>query len=207
MVSFGRLSPSPFKSSIDLSNLYQVGEDGNIPSGEPVPRSSVQTLASNQWQRHPVRWQELFRARQRVQQVRLRELGQGRPADSPYHLLKAFQTPIADGEDIYPHPKLTQTVDYEGELGVIVGKKGFRIGQEEAMDYVWGHTIVNNMTARERQRDHKQFYSDKSPDTFCPMARRSRLVGSPAERPPTDTMAFSARSPSPPTNSTNTLRV
>ena len=37
------------------------------------------------------------------------------------------------------------------------------------MDYVWGYTIINDMTARERQRDHKQFYLGKSPDTFCPM--------------------------------------
>lgn len=37
------------------------------------------------------------------------------------------------------------------------------------MNHVWGYTIVNDMTARERQRDHKQFYIGKSPDTFCPM--------------------------------------
>lgn len=37
------------------------------------------------------------------------------------------------------------------------------------MDHVWGYTIINDMTARERQRDHKQFYLGKSPDTFCPM--------------------------------------
>jgi 2-keto-4-pentenoate hydratase/2-oxohepta-3-ene-1,7-dioic acid hydratase in catechol pathway len=37
------------------------------------------------------------------------------------------------------------------------------------MQHVWGYTIVNDMTARERQRDHKQFYIGKSPDTFCPM--------------------------------------
>lgn len=37
------------------------------------------------------------------------------------------------------------------------------------MDYVWGFTIINDVTAREKQRDHKQFYIGKSPDTFCPM--------------------------------------
>ena len=44
-----------------------------------------------------------------------------------------------------------------------------RIKEEEAMGYVWGYMIVNDVTARERQRDHKQFYVGKSPDTFCPM--------------------------------------
>ena len=60
-------------------------------------------------------------------------------------------------------------MDYEGEIGVIIGKPGFQIKEENAMDHVWGYTIINDMTARERQRDHKQFYIGKSPDTFCPM--------------------------------------
>ena len=37
------------------------------------------------------------------------------------------------------------------------------------MDHVWGFTIINDMTAKERQRDYKEFYIGKSPDTFCPM--------------------------------------
>jgi hypothetical protein len=37
------------------------------------------------------------------------------------------------------------------------------------MSHVWGYTIINDVTARERQRDHKQFYIGKSADTFCPM--------------------------------------
>ena len=82
---------------------------------------------------------------------------------------------VADGQPMVK-PAVTERFDYEGELGVIVGKKGFRIGQDEAMDYVWGYTIINDMTARERQRDHKQFYIGKSPDTFCPMVRRLNAV-------------------------------
>lgn len=52
---------------------------------------------------------------------------------------------------------------------MIVGKGGFRIDEKNAMNHVWGYTIINDMTARERQRDHKQFFIGKSPDTFCPM--------------------------------------
>lgn len=82
---------------------------------------------------------------------------------------KRFTSIIADGEEIYAHPEFTRTADYEGEIGVIVGREGYRVSEEEAMEYVWGYTIVNDLTARERQRDHKQFYIGKSPDTFCPM--------------------------------------
>jgi 2-keto-4-pentenoate hydratase/2-oxohepta-3-ene-1,7-dioic acid hydratase in catechol pathway len=63
-------------------------------------------------------------------------------------------------------------LDYEGELGIIIGKGGIGIKKEEAWNHVWGATIINDMTARERQRDHKQFFIGKSLDTFCPMVSR-----------------------------------
>jgi 2-keto-4-pentenoate hydratase/2-oxohepta-3-ene-1,7-dioic acid hydratase in catechol pathway/pimeloyl-ACP methyl ester carboxylesterase len=92
--------------------------------------------------------------------------------DQPTHpviFTKRATSIIADGDEIFPHPGFTESPDYEGEIGVIIGKPGFQITQEKAMDHVWGYTIINDMTARERQRDHKQFYLGKSPDTFCPM--------------------------------------
>ena len=49
-------------------------------------------------------------------------------------------------------------MDYEGEIGVIIGKGGFQISEQEVEGHVWGYTIVNDVTAREKQRDHKQFY-------------------------------------------------
>ncbi|KAG5805348.1 hypothetical protein H9Q71_010085 [Fusarium xylarioides] len=67
------------------------------------------------------------------------------------------------------YDKFSQTLDYEGEIGVIIGKTGYRVSETDAWDYVWGYTNINDMTARERQRDHKQFFIGKSPDTFCPI--------------------------------------
>ena len=92
--------------------------------------------------------------------------------DQPTHpviFTKRETSIIADGDEIFPHPAFTESPDYEGEIGVIIGKPGFQIKEENAMDHVWGYTIINDMTARERQRDHKQFYIGKSPDTFCPI--------------------------------------
>jgi len=94
--------------------------------------------------------------------------------DQPTHpviFTKRATSIIAHGESIFPHPGFTETVDYEGEIGVIIGKGGSRISEADAMKHVWGYTIINDVTARERQRDHKQFYIGKSPDTFCPMVR------------------------------------
>lgn len=76
---------------------------------------------------------------------------------------------MAHGDVVLPHIGFTESVDYEGEIGVIIGKPGFRINEADAMNHVWGYTIINDVTARERQRDHKQFYIGKSPDTYCPM--------------------------------------
>lgn len=92
--------------------------------------------------------------------------------DQPTHpviFTKRATSIIASGEPIFAHPGFTESLDYEGEIGVIVGKAGFKIAEADAMSHVWGYTIINDMTARERQRDHKQFYIGKSADTFCPM--------------------------------------
>jgi 2-keto-4-pentenoate hydratase/2-oxohepta-3-ene-1,7-dioic acid hydratase in catechol pathway/pimeloyl-ACP methyl ester carboxylesterase len=92
--------------------------------------------------------------------------------DQPSHpviFTKRATSIIAHGEPIFPHHGFTESLDYEGEIGVIIGRSGFKIEEADAMNYVWGYTIINDMTARERQRDHKQFYIGKSSDTFCPM--------------------------------------
>ncbi|MFZ0093157.1 MAG: fumarylacetoacetate hydrolase family protein [Pseudolabrys sp.] len=63
----------------------------------------------------------------------------------------------------------TQTVDYEGELGVIIGKRCKKIRRTEALDCVFGYTIVNDVTARAVQQRHKQWFLGKSLDSFCPV--------------------------------------
>lgn len=54
---------------------------------------------------------------------------------------------IAANEEIFPHPNFTQTIDYEGEVGVIIGKTGFNISADRAMEHVWGYTIINGQSA------------------------------------------------------------
>lgn len=89
--------------------------------------------------------------------------------DFPVIFTKRASSIVAHETPIYPHPDCTATLDYEGELGVIIGKGGARISKANAMDHVWGYTIINDVTARDRQRDHKQFLIGKSLDTFCPV--------------------------------------
>ncbi|POY70523.1 A/B superfamily hydrolase [Rhodotorula taiwanensis] len=89
--------------------------------------------------------------------------------DFPVIFTKRATSIVGTGIEIFPHPNVTSKLDYEGELAVIIGKAGINIQKADAWQYVWGATILNDVTARERQRDHKQFYIGKSLDTFCPM--------------------------------------
>ena len=67
------------------------------------------------------------------------------------------------------HPAVTSEVDYEAELAVVIGLSGRDIPRQAARDHVWGYTIVNDVTARDRQKNHKQWFLGKALDTFCPM--------------------------------------
>jgi 2-keto-4-pentenoate hydratase/2-oxohepta-3-ene-1,7-dioic acid hydratase in catechol pathway len=60
-------------------------------------------------------------------------------------------------------------VDYEAELAVIIGKTAFRISREEAEGVIFGYTIINDISARDIQTQHAQWFFGKSLDGFCPM--------------------------------------
>ena len=68
-----------------------------------------------------------------------------------------------------PNPEVSQSIDYEAELAVIIGKTCKNLRVEDAMDAVWGYTIINDITARDWQHRHKQWHMGKSFDDFCPM--------------------------------------
>jgi len=67
------------------------------------------------------------------------------------------------------HHPCTTKLDWEVELAVIIGKKGRDIPKPKAYDYVFGYTVCLDMTARELQRQHGQWYKGKALDTFCPL--------------------------------------
>lgn len=76
----------------------------------------------------------------------------------PVIFTKRASSIIAHEQEVYLDEEFTSTLDYEGEIGVIIGKGGYKISEADAKDHVWGYTIINDVTAREKQRDHKQFY-------------------------------------------------
>ncbi len=73
------------------------------------------------------------------------------------------------GDAIPAHLDDTNSVDYEGELAVIIGKGGRGISRAAAMEHVFGYTIVNDVTSRQLQQKHRQWVLGKGIDGFCPM--------------------------------------
>jgi 2-keto-4-pentenoate hydratase/2-oxohepta-3-ene-1,7-dioic acid hydratase in catechol pathway len=96
----------------------------------------------------------------------------GSEKDIPTELIvfsKPPTTVIGQEEDILLPESVTDSLDYEGELGVVIGKEGKGISKEKAFDYVFGYTIINDVSARDLQSRHKQYLLGKSLDTSCPM--------------------------------------
>ncbi len=87
----------------------------------------------------------------------------------PVIFSKATTSVTGPFDVIEPHHDVTSELDYEAELGVIIGVGGRGITREEAFEHVWGYTIVDDFTARDLQRKHKQWLLGKGLDTHCPM--------------------------------------
>jgi 2-keto-4-pentenoate hydratase/2-oxohepta-3-ene-1,7-dioic acid hydratase in catechol pathway len=64
---------------------------------------------------------------------------------------------------------VSDKMDWEVELGVVIGRRGKNISEAEALDYVFGYTVINDISARDLQRQGKQFFKGKSLDDSCPM--------------------------------------
>jgi len=89
--------------------------------------------------------------------------------EKPIFFTKATSSVIGPNEPIPAWLDPTASTDYEGELAVIIGKGGRGIKHEDAMQHVYGYTILNDVTSRRLQREHQQWFLGKSLDGFCPM--------------------------------------
>jgi 2-keto-4-pentenoate hydratase/2-oxohepta-3-ene-1,7-dioic acid hydratase in catechol pathway len=89
--------------------------------------------------------------------------------DDPAVFTKPPTAVIGPDAAVQLHPHVTSSVDYEAELAVVIGAAGCDVAKPDAMRHVFGYTIVNDVTARDRQRKHKQWFLGKALDTFCPM--------------------------------------
>ncbi len=89
--------------------------------------------------------------------------------EAPVVFTKQTTSVCGPGDTIPAHLDDTNSVDYEGELAVVIGKGGRGITQAKAMAHVFGYTIVNDVTSRVLQQKHRQWALGKGIDGFCPM--------------------------------------
>lgn len=89
--------------------------------------------------------------------------------DVPIPFTKWPNSVIGPGVAIPSYLDYTNSTDYEGELGVVIGPGGRGIAKKDAYDYVYGYTIINDATARTLQNQHRQWFLGKSVDGYCPM--------------------------------------
>jgi 2-keto-4-pentenoate hydratase/2-oxohepta-3-ene-1,7-dioic acid hydratase in catechol pathway len=87
----------------------------------------------------------------------------------PIVFTKATTAVIGTGAPIPGYLDPTQSLDYEGELAVVIGRGGRNISRNTAMEHIYGYTIINDVTSRTIQQAHKQWFLGKSIDGFCPM--------------------------------------
>lgn len=92
----------------------------------------------------------------------------GKLPQKPIIFSKPPTTVTGPGTDILLNPRLTQQLDWEVELAVVIGKKGKYVPKDQALDHVFGYTIVNDISARDCRREG-QWIVSKGQDTFAPM--------------------------------------
>ncbi|MGI4816207.1 MAG: fumarylacetoacetate hydrolase family protein [Janthinobacterium lividum] len=152
-----------------LEQLRQiVARDAQTP-GERLPLSGLQWLAPIPLPRKNV----FCVGRNYREHIIEGNLARGRdPHDFPKALeffSKAPTTVVGHRAPVKLHGGITKMLDYEIELGIVIGKGGVNISRENALEHVFGYTIVNDVTARDLQALHGQWFKGKTLDTSCPI--------------------------------------
>lgn len=131
-------------------------KDVKIEAPIPVPKQDVICLGINYWAHAE-------------ESVRYKKEAFDGDRKFPVYFSKRVNRAVADGENIPSYSGILTTVDYEAELAVIIGKDAKNVSKEDAYDYIFGYTIINDVTARELQTRHKQWTFGKGLDGFAPM--------------------------------------
>ncbi|MCG7334298.1 fumarylacetoacetate hydrolase family protein [Sporosarcina sp. ACRSM] len=99
----------------------------------------------------------------------VKEMGSDTPPEKLIVFTKSPLSIAADEEDLPIHADVTENLDYEGELAIVISKGGRHIPKQLAYDYIFGYTIANDVSARDIQMDHVQYFLGKTLDKSCPM--------------------------------------
>jgi 2-keto-4-pentenoate hydratase/2-oxohepta-3-ene-1,7-dioic acid hydratase in catechol pathway len=161
----------------DMLSLIEMGSDGlqrvqqvvtEGSSSNVVPLDQVKLLAPIPRPTKNIFCLGMNYAEHAYESMRAKGLPETLPPH-PVFFTKAVTTVNHPEGGIPLNLNITKELDWEVELAFIIGKRGKNIRSEDAMQYVWGYTIINDISARDLQNRHQQFFKGKSLDGSCPM--------------------------------------
>jgi 2-keto-4-pentenoate hydratase/2-oxohepta-3-ene-1,7-dioic acid hydratase in catechol pathway len=161
-----------FVENVPDTLLKFIQEEGSIESG-PYPERGINMDQVKLLAPIPNPARNIFcvgkNYLEHIIEIAKKDNTEQKPMEHPAFFSKATNTVIGPFDRIPSHEGITEQLDYEAELAVVIGKKGVNIPIEEAMQYVFGYTVLNDVTARDLQTNHLQWLKGKSLDGFCPM--------------------------------------
>ncbi len=143
-----------------------VDTDGKRPAGMAVPVENVKMLAPIPRPRKNIFGIGLNYVEHVAESARSLDTSKELP-DKPVVFSKPPTAVIADGEPIQHNASMTQQLDWEVELAVIIGKRATRIAKENAMSHVFGYSVINDVSARDNRRAGQWIFS-KGQDSYAP---------------------------------------
>lgn len=156
--------PLPCRDMLELIECGPRPEE----AGEAIPLSAVQLLAPIPRPRQDVICLGInYKAHAHEAEQYSTEFKKERPI--PIYFSKRVTEAVGPEGFIESHPGLVERLDYEAELAVIIGKTARNVPAEQAADYIFGYTVLNDVSARVLQTSHKQWYFGKSLDGFTPI--------------------------------------
>lgn len=152
-----------------VATLAQRVQAGSLPASALLPYASTQILAPVA----PTGKNIFCIGRNYREHIIESNLATGRPVDFVPEAIEIFTKPrtalVGHRAGVLRHAALTKSLDYEVELAIVIGKRGRDISRENALDHVFGYTIANDVTARDLQKRHGQWFKGKGLDTSCPL--------------------------------------
>ena len=151
-------------------DMLELIESGFRPeeAGEAIPLSAVNLLAPIPRPRQDVICLGInYKAHAHEAEQYSTEFKKERPI--PIYFSKRVTEAVGPDGFIESHPGLVERLDYEAELAVVIGKTARNVPAAQAADYIFGYTILNDVSARVLQTSHKQWYFGKSLDGFTPI--------------------------------------
>lgn len=150
LLAAGHELPSVAGPAIDLADVQ-------LDAPLPLPRRNVWCVGRN------------YHAHAKELSASVFKNNNANPESWPIVFTKVPECVVGPFDEVLIPAEVSQQIDYEAELALVIGKGGKNISRAAALDHVFGYTVVNDVTARDVQMRHQQWDMGKSFDTFCPM--------------------------------------